>query len=233
MQFGADCAIPGDAVELFIDDNDTPVATADADSFGSVDSFHLDVPVSAGYHTAYLKSVDGQGIESDASTQSRFYVRPAAPTITSPASTLDRDAYVNTQPTFTVTGVDAGATVDLYETDDQGDSGDSLASVSSTLGGTVTLTASSPVTPGDHRFVVTQTVTEGTGGNEKLVASDWIGEASAETRINLCHRVAGAALRRREQPVHEQRPAAVQRPRAGRRQPPRPVHRRQVRADAR
>ena len=76
--------------------------------------------MSAGYHTAYLKSVDGQGIESDASTQSRFYVRPAAPTITSPASTEDRDAYVNTQPAITVTGVDAGATVELFETQRRG-----------------------------------------------------------------------------------------------------------------
>lgn len=171
-------AIPGDDVELYVDGS--KVADANADSTGSVQAFALTSPLSTGHHSASVKSVDGQGIESDGSTPVGFYVAPDSPTIQSPTTTGD-SSYLNTQPSIIVSGVNAGATVDLYALNDQGDTGPSLASATSVSGGTVTLTPSATVADGFYHYVVTQTLDE--GGTP--ITSDWMSAPTAQTDVNV------------------------------------------------
>jgi outer membrane protein OmpA-like peptidoglycan-associated protein len=77
------------------------------------------------------------------------------------------------EPSITVSGVLAGATVDLYQIDPQtGQPGASLDSVTSVNGGTATVTPTTPVADGQDTFYVTQTVSEGTGSNQQMVTSD-------------------------------------------------------------
>jgi hypothetical protein len=163
-------AIPGDGVELFVDGLQQPTATAD--STGVADG--LAGGLTADYHTAYAQTVDGQGNASTTSPTVGFYVAPPAPTIQTPVQDPGDAPFSNeNEPSITVSGVLAGATVDLYQIDPQtGQPGASLDSVTSVNGGTATVTPTTPVADGQDTFYVTQTVSEGTGSNQQMVTSD-------------------------------------------------------------
>lgn len=165
---GVDTAIPGDPVEVFVDGHQTN-GTANGSGFATGVAGGL----SADYHTAYAKTVDAQGHASAASPTVAFYVAPVAPTIQTPVSNPNAMAFSNqNQPSITASGILAGATVNLYQIDDQGQPGPSLDSVTSANGGTVTLKSTTPAADGASAFFVTQTVSEGTGINRQSVTSD-------------------------------------------------------------
>jgi outer membrane protein OmpA-like peptidoglycan-associated protein len=165
---GVDTAIPGDPVEVFVDGQQSD-GTANSSGFVSGVAGGL----TAGYHTAYAETVDGQGQASDPGSSVNFYVAPAPPTI-SPVPPLGHAAFSNqSEPSISVSGVLAGATVDLYQLDPQtGLLGASLDTVTSVNGGTATVTPPNPVADGLDTFYITQTVSEGTGLNQQLVTSD-------------------------------------------------------------
>jgi len=175
--------IPGQPIELVVDGEQA--AREPADSEGFVMEMQPGQALATGYHTAYAQGVDAQGRDSVASETVHFYVAPPAPSVTD----YDRGSptpYINTgQPSITVSGVEAGATVNLHELDEEGEEGPSLDSVTSEEGGTVTLTPTAPLSSqGNHAFVVTQTVTEGSGPAEAEVSSDWTAP-SAFIELNI------------------------------------------------
>jgi hypothetical protein len=86
---GVDTAIPGDAVEVFVDGQQSD-GTANSSGFTSGVAGGL----TAGYHTAYAQTVDGQGHASTPSPSVNFYVAPAPPTI-SPVPPLGHAAFSN------------------------------------------------------------------------------------------------------------------------------------------
>ena len=172
VSFDAQGGVPDEPVELFVDG--TKVGSTPADSDGNVSRIAPDTPLPTGYHTAYLESVDSDGNHSPPSSTFSFYVAPPAPTVVSPADTPDNEwPYANSnQPTFTVSGVDPGATVTLYQSTDAGLV--PLDTVTSAAGGTVSLTPTTPVPDDFDTFTVTQSETEGTGPTQQSVPSDWM-----------------------------------------------------------
>jgi large repetitive protein len=163
-------AIPGDDVQLFLDGSQQPDAAAASDGNADVTAPGL----TAAYHTAYAQTVDAQGNPSATSPTVGFYVAPDAPTVQTPVQHPGDAPFSNqNEPSVTVSGVLAGATVDLYLIDpNTGLPGASLDTVTSLHGGSATVTPTTPVPDGQDAFYVTQTVSEGTGVNQQLVTSD-------------------------------------------------------------
>jgi outer membrane protein OmpA-like peptidoglycan-associated protein len=162
-------AIPGDQVEM---SGEGPPAFVTADSTGN--AADVTGAFSADYHTIYAQTIDGQGHASTTSSPASFYVAPDAPTVQTPVQVPGDAPFSNqNEPSITVSGVLAGATVDLYLIDPQtGLPGSSLDTVTSVGGGTATVTPTTPVPDGQDAFYVTQTVSEGTGSNQQMVTSD-------------------------------------------------------------
>lgn len=160
-------AIPGDPVTL---SGAGPDISVNADSSGEADFPAADF--TADYHNLTAYTVDGQGSASDLYGPASFYVAPPAPTFQTPVSNPLDIAFNNqSEPPMTVSGVLAGATVSLYQLDN-GEPGPPLDSVTSANGGTVALQPTTPVADGSVGFVVTQTVSEGTGASQAFIVSD-------------------------------------------------------------
>ena len=139
-------AIPDEGVKLYVDG--TPLTRA-ADANG--DATNITTDLAPGPHTAFARSVDGNGDESSDSTSVSFTVMPDAPTF----SELQDNAKLNQgAPALDLSGVDPSATkVTLYELDENGDPQPIGSS-----NGAATVTPDAPLADGYHYLALTQTV---------------------------------------------------------------------------
>lgn len=154
--FNASSAIPGQDVRLYIDDDSDIAVTADGDG-NFYDHIIPNATLTAGPHTAYLTSVDADGIESSPSDTVHFNVAPAAPSF---SNFFDNIQLNQAQPAVTFSGVDPSASkVTLYEiVPDANDIGTAVAIAHTTEVSSGTATITPTLTDGQHSLVVSQTV---------------------------------------------------------------------------
>jgi hypothetical protein len=160
VYFDASSAIPDHDVNLYIDGSADKTVTADSDGNFYDDIVPTAALLTAGPHTAYLTSMDADGVESSPGETVNFNVAPAAPTY----ADLFTTARLNqSTPAVHIAGVDPSATqVTLSEVQDINGVGTVVPIGSTTTidaaHGTATVTPSAPLADGLHALDIAQTV---------------------------------------------------------------------------